>query len=182
MSRRILSWLAVVWIGLMATSSASAQLRIFMQIGDGTGAWAGNSNLSGRTGWTELTSCNFGFASPAPIGQPPLATTFSRVAVTKAVDPLSVQIFAQMVTGNEIPVANAGTNVTFEFTVNTTLILRLELKRVRINSMSTSGAASDNTLAEALEFSMGSVRLTPFVAGVAQTPKSWSILTNSATF
>jgi len=166
----------------MATSSASAQLRIFMQIGDGTGVWAGASNLSGRTGWTELNSCNFGFANASVVGSPPVATTFSRIELTKAVDPLSVQLFAQMVTGGEIPVANAGTNVTLEFALNTTLILRVELKRVRINSMSTSGAASDNTLTEALELSMGSVRLTPFVAGVAQTAKAWSILTNSATF
>ncbi len=189
-ARRFLGLLLLgLVLGTTGVRSLSAQgLTIFVQFSDGTGQWAGTSLVTGRGSWVEMTACSFGMANPVTYtgsGGVGGRTQFSDITLTKGVDKLTPAIFASLVSGGGVIPANSqGANVTIEFTTGSpgTLLFRVELKDVYFTGLSSGGAMGDSRIFESVSMAMGSVRITQFNNGVAGAPKSWSIVTNSASF
>lgn len=186
--------LAVLGILLtVATPRCLAQVAIYARFLDGTGVWAGESTTPGRTGWTDFKSVSFGASIPVTIGGGGTVgrASFDEIVLTKLVDRLTPQIFANLSTGTPLSAGGANGDVTIEFvrTVNAipAVFFRYELKSAFFTKSSSSSAAGDAALTESVTMLAGAVRYTywPILPnGTQGTPivKVWNQVTNTATF
>lgn len=177
------------FLALVLAPALPAQVAIFALFGSGSAPFDGQSVVSGRANWVDIDACNFGFTNETlPGAQTIVSTQFSRIGLVKRVDRVTPAIFATLVAALEVPgVSSDGAHVTLDFASNQgggnyQMLFRLELKNVRFNALSSGASQGASLISESVEMSMGSVRLTPYVNGVAGQPKSWSVLTNSAAF
>ena len=171
-----------------------AQVSIFARFLDGTGVWAGESAGAGRTGWIDLKSVSFGASIPVTIGGGGSTVgraSFDNIVVSKLVDRLTPQIFANLSTGTPLNGGGANGDATIEFvrTVNATPVVffRYELKTVLFTKSLSSSIVGDATLGETVTMVANAVRYTywPILPnGTQGTPiiKMWNQATNTATF
>ncbi|MEO7318781.1 MAG: type VI secretion system tube protein Hcp [Chthoniobacteraceae bacterium] len=189
--------LAVVLVtGLFLTATIPrclAQVSIYARFLDGTGVWAGESSVPGRTGWTDLKSGSFGASIPVTIGGGGTVgrASFDNIVLSKVVDRLTPQIFANLSTGTSLNGGGANGDATIEFvrTVNATPVVffRYELRSVFFTKSLSSSIAGDATLSETVTMVANAVRYTywPILPnGTQGTPiiKMWNVVANNATF
>ena len=193
-TRRLLIVAVLGVFHTIGASVSSAQVTIYAKFLNGASPWNGESTAQGRTGWAELDSISLGASTPVTIGSATGGAgagklVFDPIVISKVVDRLTPQIFANMASGQALTGQTNG-DLTIEFVKNVgatpTVFFRVEMKLVFFTSTGSATADGDNTVHENIKMLCGAQRVTvvPIVGGTPQTPivKSWSQVLNNSTF
>ena len=189
--RRLAALAALVFLLTAAAPRGLAQVTIYAKFLDGLGNWAGESTDPGRTGWAKLDSIALSFTNPTVIGGAPGPVVFNPGALTKAVDRLTPQIFANLASGSFLRNATLPADLTIEFVkqgvAGPVVYFRVELKLVLFSSQKTDAATGDESVRENVEIQFGATKVTtwPILGnGTLGPPKiqSWSRVFNNSTF
>ena len=193
-TRRLLIVAVLGVFHTIGASVSSAQVTIYAKFLNGASPWNGESTAQGRTGWAELDSISLGASIPVTIGSASGGAgvgklVFDPIVISKVVDRLTPQIFANMASGQALTGQTNG-DLTIEFVKNVgatpTVFFRVEMKLVFFTSTGSATADGDNTVHENIKMLCGAQRVTvvPIVGGTPQTPivKSWSQVLNNSTF
>ncbi|HZJ14708.1 MAG TPA: type VI secretion system tube protein Hcp [Chthoniobacteraceae bacterium] len=176
---------------------AQGPVNIYAKFLDGTGVWSGESTKPGRKDWADLTNLSFGGKTPVTFGSGGGTTTgrltFDDIALSKKVDRLTPQIFANLASGGALNAGNSIGDVTFEFAREfvagngEVTFLRVEYRLVYFTAQNSSTATGDSVVNDNITMTAGATRITywPILANGSQgTPiiKSWSVVLNNNTF